>query len=139
MYLVRLIYASSVTEAFKPGDIENILESARLRNVQDNVTGMLCFNQNYFLQCLEGSRTSVNGVYHRILNDPRHTKPVLLDYQEILTREFTDWAMGYISESSLTAPLNLKFSGTPFFEPYSMSGESCHQMMLELREGVPVL
>lgn len=41
--------------------------------------------------------------------------------------------MGYMPESSLTAPMNLKYSGKSEFIPYEMSGESAHQMMLELR------
>ncbi|WP_415901144.1 hypothetical protein [Neptuniibacter sp. QD48_11] len=63
----------------------------------------------------------------------------MLDYKEISTREFCEWSMGYIPESSLTAPINLKFSGTPEFDPYKMSGESAFQMLLALRESVPSL
>lgn len=63
----------------------------------------------------------------------------MLDYKEIITREFDQWKMGYMPESSLTAPLNLKFSGTPEFEPYDKSGESAHQLMLQLRDTVPTV
>lgn len=95
---------------------------------------MLCFNRKYFLQCLEGSRTNVNNAYHKILNDKRHSRIVLLDYKEITKREFSNWSMGYMPESSLTAPTSLKFSGKNEFSPYEMSGESAHQMMLELKD-----
>lgn len=136
MYLVRLVYASSMGELFNPDDIEHILESARRNNQRAAVTGLLCFSRRYFLQCLEGSRARVNQTYHRILNDPRHQDIVILDYQEIVGREFDSWAMGYTPESSLTAPINLKFSGAKQFNPYEMSGESAHKMMLEFRDTV---
>jgi hypothetical protein len=60
MLLVRLIYASQPSESFKLEDIEKIVVSARQNNVAKAVTGLLYFNQHYFLQCLAGSRSSVN-------------------------------------------------------------------------------
>jgi hypothetical protein len=61
------------------------------------------------------------------------------DYKQINSREFSEWSMGYMPESSLTTPINLKFSGTPEFEPYEMSGESAHSMMLALKISVPTV
>ncbi|WP_415905490.1 BLUF domain-containing protein [Neptuniibacter sp. QD48_55] len=139
MFLTRLVYTSTIADNFSPQDIEAIIEIARKNNRKHNVTGMLCFNRKYFLQCLEGSRTQVNKIYYNILNDPRHSNIIMLDYKEISTREFCEWSMGYVPESSLTAPINLKFSGTPEFDPYKMSGESAFQMLLALRESVPSL
>jgi len=137
MYLVRLIYASKITEGFSQQDITNILETARHQNNKHNLTGLLCFSHNLFLQCLEGPRTEVNVTYQRILNDPRHSNIILLDYDEIVEREFDQWSMGYIPESSLTAPLNLKYSGTPTFDPYKMTGESVLRLLLALKNSVP--
>ena len=139
MYLVRLVYASKVTDQFNTTDVESILASAQRHNAINNVTGLLCFNSKIFLQCLEGGRRAVNKTYHRILNDPRHSDIVLLDYKEIIKREFAQWQMGYIPSSSLTKPLNMSYSGTPDFDPFEMSGESAHQMMLELRDTIPVI
>lgn len=139
MFLTRLVYTSTISDNFSPQDIEAIIEVARQNNRKHNVTGMLCFNRKFFLQCLEGSRTQVNKIYYNILNDPRHSNIIMLDYKEITSREFSEWSMGYIPESSLTAPINLKFSGTPEFDPYKMSGESAFQMLLALRETVPAL
>jgi len=134
MYLTRIIYTSTATKAFKPKDIEEILSKASLHNAKYDLTGMLCFSRNHFLQCLEGSRASVNKIYHKILNDNRHDEIVMLDYKEISEREFSEWSMAYVPESSLTNPINLKFSGSRQFCPYNMSADSAHRMMLEFRE-----
>ena len=139
MFLVRLVYVSEVTKGFGGDDIKQILEAARIKNGEMGVTGMLCFHRNYFLQCLEGGRTEVNNVYQRILKDDRHSNILLVDYQEIEEREFTDRTMGYMPESSLTSKINMQFSGTPEFSPYQMAGESCHRMMIKLRDTVPIL
>ena len=139
MYLVRLVYTSTISEGFNEREIENILEAARKNNAKSNVTGLLCFNRKYFLQCLEGSRVAVNAIYHRILQDDRHHSAVMLDYKEIYQREFDQWNMGFMPESNLTRPTNMKYSNSPDFNPYDMAGVSAHELMIELRNTVPVL
>lgn len=137
MMLVRLVYVSTISKGFNPEAIADILDKARTNNTKNHVTGLLCFNRKIFLQCLEGSRSKVNETYHQILNDSRHTNIIMLDYKEIIERQFDKWSMGYIPESSLTAPINMKYSGTPEFDPYMMSGESAHALLLALRNTVP--
>ena len=139
MHLVRLIYVSEVVGNVSNDDIEQILTSARKNNDRFQVTGLLCFNRKYFLQCLEGSREMVNKTYHLICNDKRHDNIVLLDYREIDHRAFHNWSMGYMPESSLTSELNLKYSYNNEFTPYEMNGEGCHKFMMELSNTVPVL
>lgn len=136
MFLVRLIYASKISSGFGPKDIENILQSARTYNVKTNVTGMLCFSNDYFLQRLEGSRTAVNNTYQQILNDKRHQNVIMLNYTQIPEREFEKWSMGYVPQSKLTESLNLKFSGSIDFNPFKMSGESAHLLMLALKDSI---
>jgi hypothetical protein len=139
MFLTRLVYTSTITEEFVPSDLDDILSNARVENDKVNVTGMLCFNRKYFLQCLEGSRTHVNKTYHKILNDKRHDRIIMLDYKEIVSREFGQWSMSYVPESSLTSPTNIRYSGTPDFNPYEMSGESAWQMMVALKDVIPLV
>ncbi|CAM4279749.1 BLUF domain-containing protein [Pseudoalteromonas ostreae] len=139
MFLTRIIYASTITEHFNPSSLEEIIEKAVLNNKKNNVTGMLCFNRNYFLQCIEGSRTNVNKTYNKILNDKRHTEIILLDYSEINAREFSNWSMGYVPTSRLSAQINLKFSGSSEFSPYKISAESAYMMMLELKNSLPTV
>ena len=139
MYLVRLLYASAISEKFSANDIENILVSARKNNAELDVTGLLCFNRKYFLQCLEGGRKAVNTIYHRILNDSRHQEVVLLQYREIHERVFSRWQMGYVPETQLTDELNLTFSKGRNFNPYDLHGESAHRLLLKLAEDIPVL
>ncbi|WCP66018.1 BLUF domain-containing protein [Vibrio tubiashii] len=137
MFLTRLIYASKISDGFNLDTVETIVQSARENNQPLNVTGLLCFDRHFFLQCLEGSRTNVNHIYQRILNDKRHSDIIMLDYREISAREFSSWSMGYIPSTSLTAPINLRYSGDSEFNPYEMSGESAYRLMLELKETLP--
>jgi hypothetical protein len=97
---------------------------------------MLCFSNEYFLQCLEGSRTAVNNTYQQILNDKRHHNVIMLNYTQIPEREFETWSMGYVPQSQLTELLNLKYSGNIDFNPFKMSGESAHLLILTLKTSI---
>lgn len=103
MFLVRLIYASTAVDALTSTDYQNILASSIKNNAALDITGMLCCDGRYFLQCLEGARTVVNRAYSKILKDPRHTDVMLLSYGEVADRHFSEWAMGYVALSSSAA------------------------------------
>lgn len=137
MSLIRLVYTSLVSGTLSNWDIELILESARKNNFDQGVTGILYFNNNHFLQCLEGDREKVNALYNKIVNDERHHKVVILDYQEVHCRDFNDWSMGYIPTSSTTAPLALKFGSTHEFDPYSITGSSAYSLLIEMKKLLP--
>ena len=134
MYLSRLIYTSTISPSFSQGSIEDILNTARRNNNKNHVTGMLLFNRKYFLQSLEGSRVAVNNPFHNIANDPRHNQLIMLDYREVTSRAYTGWSMGYLAESLMSSAIISKFSGTQLFNPYEMSGESAHQLMLASKD-----
>jgi hypothetical protein len=85
---------------------------------------------------IEGSRADINSTYHKVLNDKRHTHIVMVDYKEENAREFSDWSMGSMPESSFSAPMDLKFSCTKKFSPHEMSGESAHLLMLSLKTSI---
>lgn len=50
MFLTRLVYVSTKTDVFISADIEDVLSVARNKKTKNGVTGMLCFNSQYFLQ-----------------------------------------------------------------------------------------
>ena len=137
MLLTRLIYVSTLCESCDSQALNDILQISHDRNKQSHLTGLLSHNDKYFLQCIEGSRTAVNHTYNHILNDKRHKNVMILYFKEIDCRQFGDWSMGDIPQSSLTELVNLQFSTSNQFNPYEMSGESAYQMLLELKQNLP--
>ena len=133
MFLVSLIYTSEMTGSM---DFMDILEVSRARNEREGITGVLLFCNNNVVQCLEGSRETVNNTYARIVQDKRHQNPLLVDYRILSTRLFSEWSMGYVPESSVTQPTLLKYSVSQDFEPRLLSGESCLRMLAELTRKV---
>lgn len=136
MFLIQLIYASRIKAGFGPQDVEQILAVARSKNAKLGITGLLCFNGESFLQCLEGDRIAVNELYHHIINDPRHYQVLLLRYSDIVKRDFESWAMGYMGLTAENKETLLRFSSQPLFDPFTMSGASAHALLCELRTKV---
>lgn len=133
MRLVQLIYCSRVVAGVHGTAITSIVDVSRKNNSRDGVTGALCFNANFFLQCLEGERGAVNEAYHRILRDPRHEHPILLRYQEVPRRQFSHWSMGYLSSQAMAPELLLQFGSNDRFDPEELSADAALDFLLELK------
>jgi hypothetical protein len=134
MTLVRLVYASRFEDSkFNPSELARILESATRNNPEHNITGMLAFGDDHFLQCLEGSREHVNRLYAKIANDPRHSSIVLLDYEEIKEREFADWSMRMVMLTEKNAQFIRRYSVGTRFNPFEMSGASAYHLLCAIK------
>ncbi|MBN1901592.1 BLUF domain-containing protein [Candidatus Sumerlaeota bacterium] len=121
MNLVRLLYVSRLSEDCDRKALEKILETSRRKNEQKGVTGALCYDPDFFLQCLEGSRVEVNELYKLIIQDKRHTKVTLLEYCQIDKRMFDGWNLAYVSNSDVDKSLLFKYNHTREFDPFSMN------------------
>ena len=119
--LIQLTYASRTSKTLVPEDLKDILAASQRNNARVGVTGALCLANGIFLQQLEGDRTAVSLLYHRILLDPRHRDPAILDFSEIVARKFTQWSMGSLSSLESNRAIYLKYSRSASFDPYTMS------------------
>jgi len=133
MRLVQLIYCSRVVTGVHGTAITSIVDVSRFNNARDGVTGALCFNANFFLQCLEGERGAVNETYHRILRDPRHEGALLLRYDEVSKRQFGDWSMGYLSSQAMAPDLLLQYGSNDRFDPEQLGAEAALDFLLALK------
>lgn len=123
MYLVRLTYVSEAVN-LNPSDIEHILNASRKNNDSNDISGILCFNRNYFLQSLEGGRQVVNSTYQRIMHDKRHANPVIIGYSEVAQRLLPKWSMAYVGEGKHFEEDIFRFSTSHDFNPYNMGTKS---------------
>ena len=108
--LIQMTYASRTSKMLIPEDLQAILMASQRNNARVGITGALCLSNGIFLQQLEGDRTSVSQLYHRILADPRHRDPAILDFSEITSRKFTQWSMGSLSSLESNRAIYLKYS-----------------------------
>jgi hypothetical protein len=99
--LTRLIYISrSIGSAAQLA--LKIREVAQKRNAEVGVTGILVASRHVFIQALEGPCRSVNDLYLRIVQDPRHTQPTLLSFDHVQFRLWPRWAMGLSADEALS-------------------------------------
>jgi Sensors of blue-light using FAD len=130
--LIQLTYASRTSATFMPEDLAAILKASQRNNARVGVTGALCLANGIFLQQLEGDRAEVNRLYHRILADPRHREPAILNFSEITSRRFTTWSMGSLAPLEANRHIFLKYSRSASFDPYGMSGSTLQEFFSEL-------
>ena len=132
--LVRLMYASRAAEGVDQEELVAILRKSKANNPALGITGVLCLclTERIFMQVLEGGRSAVNRLYHRIAADPRHTDVELLSFEEIGERRFAGWSMGQVNMARLNPALLLKYSETPALDPYSVSGQVSMALFHEL-------
>lgn len=94
--MFQVLYTSEAGHAFTRDDLALLLTCARQRNAAADLTGMLVFAQNRFLQVLEGRAENVLATFDRIEVDPRHTNiTTLFRGNASAGRSFAEWSMGF--------------------------------------------
>lgn len=134
MSLFRLIYVSTVSEDFQASDIEGLLADYKSNNRQQGITGLLCFNHLYFLQCLEGEERQVRQTFEKIEKDSRHSKIKVIDSGAEDFPMFESWDMGYVFLSRDLKELNMNLVNEESFCPYSMETNQLVQFLLKSKE-----
>jgi Sensors of blue-light using FAD len=129
MQLVRLIYVSRMTEDCDMSGIQKILEVSRKKNRAQDITGVLCYDPAFFLQCLEGPRAAVNSLYASIVQDPRHRDVLLLGYCDAESREFAEWSMAFLATRDLDSQALAQYAGGGKLDPYALSAKQAHDLL----------
>lgn len=76
--LTTLIYRSQLNLSQPSTELRELVERARIRNANLNITGILLAKGSDVLQILEGSEESVLELFHKIRDDRRHSGVVEL-------------------------------------------------------------
>ncbi|MDN5733865.1 BLUF domain-containing protein [Psychrobacter celer] len=128
--LYQLVYISRITSTglSSPSTLNDISEIAVERNQTDEITGILCYGNGYFLQCVEGSEQALTNLKNRLLVDDRHKDMNVLDFSAIDERRFSSWSLRSITlERWMTRDPVLK-KLMPF-KPYSWSADEWRRFL----------
>ncbi len=135
MQMVRLIYVSIMTDKCDTEALETILRASRENNSKKGITGILCYDPAFFLQCLEGSREMVNELYATIAADERHKNVTILEYADVEERLFGNWCMAFISASTIKKEILDSFSkGKGNFNPFALNGSEAQQFLVRIAD-----
>ncbi|MGH1338789.1 MAG: BLUF domain-containing protein [Aureispira sp.] len=93
--LYNLVYVSTRLPNCDEKELQTILAESRTKNDSKNITGILLYSSNRFLQYLEGDKEEIFSLYRNIKKDKRHQQVALLYHVPIKERIFPSWQMGY--------------------------------------------
>ncbi len=138
MHTLRLIYASTAASTLSYDDLVALLRHSAQHNDASDITGLLVYGNGLFLQALEGERTSVNRLYHRIAADSRHADCTLLLVESIEERAFAEWTMKLVGLDDLPTArrraLLLRHAGRQRFDPYRLTPGQAIGFLRDLAE-----
>jgi hypothetical protein len=104
--LYQLVYCSRATPGVDDAAVQRIIRSARRRNPEQGITGLLVFGGGIFFQWLEGPRDNISALMGRLQADRRHQDIVTLDTsEEVRERLFPDWDMELVTGADIRVVL----------------------------------
>jgi hypothetical protein len=96
--LYSLVYTSTASRPLAKSDLEHILDKARTRNLEEQVTGLLLFTEGKFMQYLEGPQSGVLKIFDIIKKSSLHGQIAEVSRQAVGTREYGDWSMAFLAD-----------------------------------------
>jgi hypothetical protein len=129
MYLYRMLYYS---RAVNDPDTDAILDVARKKNAKNFLTGALWYDGEFFVQVLEGTRSSLAETYRSISQDNRHRDVVLVECIPIDERSFSDWDMDFYHDNKTNRANIKRYVGQDYLDPRAMSPNSMLKMLKSL-------
>lgn len=90
-----LVYQSRATRPLDASELDILLLDARINNELANVTGVLLYGDQQFVQYLEGARADVEQIYARITRASQHHRLEILEQGKVEARRFQRWHMGF--------------------------------------------
>ena len=97
MALHEIIYVSLAAHDMRDDELTAILDLARQKNQERNISGMLIYHRREFVQMLEGERDQIEALYAKIADDPRHQQVYKLWDGPIEERSFPEWTMAFVT------------------------------------------
>ena len=93
--MFTLIYLSTANHPMSDQELTDLMTECQENNACLNITGLLLYKDDHFLQFLEGDKQIVLNLYNEIAHDPRHSHVAVLQMNDTEHRYFSDWSMGF--------------------------------------------
>jgi hypothetical protein len=93
--LMQIAYTSNSAREFSEARLAEMLSDFRRNNERDNITGLLIYYRQSFLQVFEGPKERVEQLWRHIRNDERHVLVTRIYHRAIDCRVFGEWSMAF--------------------------------------------
>ncbi|MET4692813.1 BLUF domain-containing protein [Endozoicomonas lisbonensis] len=113
--------ASQITD-----DLRTITQTAKNNNPALNITGLLFYHNQQFMQIIEGEKPDLEGLMKVVTADPRHKEVIRIVDQEVPERGFSDWNMDSfnLAEQQQLTPDQLKAIKELYSQNFAMQSNS---------------
>lgn len=103
MDIRQYLYFSLAARSFGEPELGEMLQEFRDANAKHDITGMLIYVGNYFIQHIEGPNAEIGQLAENIRNDDRLRDFTCLIDNRVSERIYPDWCMGFemISEHAV--------------------------------------
>jgi hypothetical protein len=108
MQLHSITYTSVASYALSKADLEHLLSTARKRNLEHHITGVLLYVEGRFMQYLEGPKAGLEVVL-----------PHIKAMKAIDAREYEAWSMAYVTPDEPAIAPSLSSDMTQFLNQTS--------------------
>lgn len=128
--IYQFVYISRITATGLSGasTLNDIAETSIINNKEDDITGILCYGNGYFFQCVEGSEQALTNLKNKLLMDDRHKDLQTLDFSLIAERRFQRWSLrSIVLERWLFKDPKMK--ALMPFKPYAWNGDESQQFL----------
>ncbi len=95
-----IFYSSKASFDLSKEELNALISEARYNNNKNQVTGILLYMNNTFLQYIEGPEKNIDTLYNKILKDDRHHSLSILESGLKPIRQYEDWTMLFKKVSS---------------------------------------
>lgn len=95
--LFRMVYSSHIryTTLHNHEVFHTLANQVTQNNKENQITGVLCFGNGFFLEYIEGTEEALTNLKNRLLQDGRHYDFQIYDFSQIKNRMFADQPMGF--------------------------------------------
>jgi Sensors of blue-light using FAD len=95
--LAYLSYCSQAQSPTGQADLNRLLEVSRRNNQRDEITGLLTYSGELFVQFLEGPAEALHSLMDRLQGDSRHRDIIILSEGQQHERILPGWDMELVT------------------------------------------
>jgi len=128
-----LIYVSTAKYSMEHEKVVDILQVSWRNNHNSDISGMLIYDDNYFVQLLQGPINTVDTLYDKISNDIRHHSIELIGTELLARKDVNGWGIGLINNQDIVEDLYLKYNIGHAKDLYESEYYRLKSLLIELK------
>ncbi len=132
--LSQLVYVSNRQKSCTQQEIDDILDACKRNNPAMEVTGVLLYSDNKFIQLVEGDTQKILRLYDTIKKDERHENCVMISCTPTEEKTFPSWHMGSkeFKSNKLSFETNISQEDEDFFNDILLGKEQNGEQVVKI-------